>query len=220
MDLIILLAIMVLLLASQGIMSMTYNKYSRRYANLDTTGTETAQRMLEKNGISDVSLRYIPGTLNDHYNSKTKTINLSRNSCNKNTIASIAVAAHETGHALQDHEKYFMLRLRKILGPICSFASRFVWITIFIGIILGFLDLIILGLILMGITILFQLITLPVEFDASRKAINYLSTVGYDEETMIGAKKMLRAAAFTYVASTLAALLQMIRLILNIKKDD
>lgn len=220
MEFIILLIIFVLLMTSQGIITATYNKYSRRAANLEITGRETAQNMLAANGITDVSLKYIKGTLTDHYNSKTKMISLARNSCEKNTIAAIAVAAHETGHALQDHEKYFMLRLRKFLGPICSFASRFVWITIFIGILLEILDFIIFGLILMGITILFQIVTLPVEFDASRKAIAYLNTVGYDEETMEGAKKMLKAAAYTYVASTAAALLQMLRLVLNLVRRD
>ena len=107
-----------------------------------------------------------------------------------------------------------MLRLRKFLGPITSLASRFVWIVIFFGVLFQAFGLITLGLILMGVTIVFQLVTLPVEFDASRRAVNYLSTVGYDEETMVGIKKMLRAAAFTYVASTLAALLQMLRLVL------
>lgn len=220
MEFIILLIIVVLLMSSEAIITTTYNRYSRKKANLETTGRETAQNMLAANGITDVSLKYIPGTLTDHYNSKTKIISLARNSCEKNTIAAIAVAAHETGHALQDHEKYFMLRLRKFLGPICSLASRFVWIVIFLGILLGLLDFIVLGLILMGVTILFQIVTLPVEFDASRKAIAYLDTVGYDDETMIGAKKMLKAAAYTYVASTAAALLQMLRLVLNLVRKD
>ena len=112
------------------------------------------------------------------------------------------------------------IKVRKFLGPICSFASRFVWISIFLGIILGLFDLVIVGIALMGITILFQLVTLPVEFDASKRAIAYLDTVGYDEYTMIGVKKMLTAAAFTYVASTVAALLQMLRLILSFTRND
>lgn len=220
MDLIIVLGIFILLITSELIINSIYSKYSKVRANLEISGRETAQNMLASNGVNDVSLRYIKGTLSDHYNSGNKTINLSKNSCETNTVAAIAVAAHETGHALQDKESFFMLKLRKFLGPICSFASRFVWITIFIGFILGLLDLVILGIILMGVTILFQLVTLPVEFDASRRAVNYLSTVGYDEYTMQGVKKMLRAAAYTYVASTMAALLQMLRLILSISRDD
>lgn len=220
MDLLIIFAIFVLLISSQLFISVTYRKYSNISASLEISGRETAQNMLARNGVHDVSLRYIKGTLNDHYNSSNKTINLSKGSCETNTIASIAVAAHETGHALQDNETYFMLKVRKFLGPICSFASRFVWISIFLGIILGLLDLVIVGIALMGITILFQLVTLPVEFDASKRAIAYLDTVGYDEYTMIGVKKMLTAAAFTYVASTVAALLQMLRLILSVARND
>ena len=220
LELVLLLSIIGLLLISQLIISSTYRKYSIKEANLPVTGRETVENMLNQNAIVDVSLRYVSGTLNDHYNSKNKTINLSKNSSEENTIASIAVAAHETGHAIQDHTGYFMLKLRKFLAPICAFSSRFVWISIFIGLLLQYFELIILGLIFMGVTILFQLVTLPVEFDASRRAVAYLSTVGYDNNTMKGIKKMLKAAAFTYVASTLAALLQMIRLILNLKGDD
>ena len=219
-EFIILLAIVLLMLISQALISATYSKYSRMEASLPHTGKDIVENMLNQNAIVDVRLGYTAGTLSDHYNSKRKTINLSKDSCNGNSIASIAVAAHETGHAIQDHTGYFMLRIRKFLGPITSIASRFVWIAIFLGVILQFYDMILLGLILMGITIVFQLITLPVEFDASRRAISYLGSIGYDEETMNGIKKMLKAAAFTYVASTLAALLQMLRLVLAFSRDD
>lgn len=219
-EFVILLAIILLLVVSQGVISLTYSKYSRMDASLPHTGKEIVENMLNGNAVVDVRLGYTAGELSDHYNSKRKTINLSKNSCNTNSIAAIAVAAHETGHAIQDYTGYFMLRIRKFLGPITSVASKFVWVAIFVGILFQAFGLITLGLILMGITIVFQLVTLPVEFDASKRAINYLSTVGYDKETMIGIKKMLKAAAFTYVASTLAALLQMIRLILAFSRDD
>lgn len=205
---------------SQSIITSTYNKYSSVNSSLPLTGKEIVENMLCVNGVNDVEIGYTKGTLDDHYNSKIKTINLSKNSWQTNTIAAIAVAAHETGHALQDNTKYCMLSLRKFLGPICSFCSRFVWIAIFIGIILQMYNLITLGLIFMAVTILFQLVTLPVEFDASKRAVKYLSTVGYDEETMDGVKKMLKAAAFTYIASTLSSLLQMLRLILRFSRDD
>lgn len=216
----LLIGIILLLTISQIIINSVYKKYSIKDANLPIMGKEIVENMLNSNAIIDVRLGYTTGNLDDHYNPKNKTINLSKNSSQTNSIAGIAVAAHETGHAIQDHTGYFMLRLRKFLGPITIVASKFVWITIFVGIILQFFDLILLGLVLMGITIVFQLVTLPVEFDASKRAVNYLSTVGYDKETMKGIKKMLTAAAFTYVASTLASLMQMIRLIVNLKNDD
>lgn len=205
---------------SQALISATYNKYSTIKASIPATGKEIVEGMLAINGVYDVEISATKGTLDDHYNPKRKTINLSRNSIQTNTVAAIAVAAHETGHALQDNTNYFMLKIRKFLWPICAFCSRFVWIAIFVGVLLQIFELITFGIILMGVTILFQLVTLPVEFDASRRAIKYLSTVGYDSETMQGVKKMLKAAAFTYVASTLAALLQMLRLILSISRDD
>ena len=219
-ELCLLIGIILLLVVSQLLITATYNKYSNKEASLPTTGKEVVENMLNANAITDVELGYTNGTLDDHYNHKYKTINLSKNSYKTNSVAAIAVAAHETGHAVQDHTDYFMLKLRKFLGPICVVASKFVWVAIFIGIILQMFDLIVIGLVLMGITILFQLITLPVEFDASRRAVQYLETVGYDEETMTGIRKMLRAAAFTYVASTLASLMQMIRLILNLNRKD
>lgn len=219
-ELILLLAIIALMFISQMAINMVYNKYSNKEASLPKTGKEIVEEMLASNGVNNVTLGSTRGTLDDHYNSKRKTIKLSKNSYTTNSVAAIAVAAHETGHAIQDNTGYFMLKLRKFLGPICSFCSRFVWITIFIGVIFQFFDLIVLGLILMGVTILFQVVTLPVEFDASRRAVKYLSTVGYDDETMIGIKKMLKAAAFTYLASTIAALLQMVRLIVGLDRKD
>ena len=219
-ELSLLLGIIVLLIASQVIITAVYNKYSRIDASLPVTGKEVVENMLNSNAITDVRLGYTAGNLDDHYNPKYKTINLSKNSSRTNTIAGIAVAAHETGHAIQDHTGYFMLKVRKFFAPITIVASKFVWITIFIGVLLQFFDLILLGLILMGITVLFQFITLPVEFDASKRAIAYLSTVGYDEYTMKGIKKMLTAAAFTYVASTLASLMQLLRFIIRLRSDD
>ena len=219
-DFILLISIVLLLVISQIAISRAYNKYSVEAANLSYTGEDIVKNMLMASAVHDVEIRMINGTLNDHYNSNNKTISLSKHSCNKNTIASIAVAAHETGHAIQDHENYSMLKLRKFLGPICSFCSRFVWIAIFLGILFQYFNLITIGLVLMGVTILFQVVTLPVEFDASKRAINYLNTLGYDEYTIKGVKKMLTAAAFTYVASTLGALLQMLRLVLRFTRDD
>lgn len=219
-EFIILITIIGLLLISEVVINLTYNKYSTTKASLPLTGKETTENMLRQNGINDVSIRYVKGNLNDHYNSRNKTINLSSSSCEKDTVAAIAVAAHETGHAIQDNTGYFMLKIRKLLGPICSVCSRLVWIVIIIGVLLQLFDFILLGLILMGVTVLFQLVTLPVEFDASKRAIKYLDTVGYDEQTMRGAKKMLKAAAFTYVASTAAALLQMLRFILAFTRND
>lgn len=219
MEILAFLGIIVLLISSQLIIDSVYKKYSRISANLAHTGKEISEMMLQTNGVNNVSFKLIKGELTDHYNSATKTISFSRKSCEGNSISSIAVAAHETGHALQDAKGYFMLKIRKILGPICSFASKFVWIVIFLGVILGAMNFILAGLALMAVTILFQIVTLPVEFDASRRAVSYLSTLGYDEETMHGVKKVLKAAAYTYLASTLASILELIRLFAAFNDD-
>lgn len=219
-DTLLILGILLLLFLSEIIINMTYKKYSEIDTNVDKTGYQVVTEMLSVNGISDVTIGGVAGTLSDYYNSNKKEIRLSKNSYERHTITSVAVAAHETGHAVQDHTHYPMLVLRKLLTPICSIASKFVWIFIFVGLLFQFFDLIVIGLILMGVTVLFQLITLPVEFDASRRAIKYLENVGYDSTTMIGIKKVLRAAAFTYVAGTLASLMQLIRLILGLNRKD
>ena len=218
-ELLCLIGIIVLVVSSQSAIDSVYRKYSRINADKELTGKDVAERMLNSKGVYSVNFGLTKGVLSDYYNPKSKTIYLSKNSCTENTVASIAVAAHETGHALQDEEGYFMLKVRKLLAPVCSISSKFVWIAIFIGIILGALDFVLLGLALMAITILFQLVTLPVEFDASRRAVAYLSSVGYSEETMVGVKKMLKAAAYTYVASTMASILQLIRLFVAVKDD-
>lgn len=218
-EFICIIGIFLLLISSQTIIEGVYRKYSRAKANLEYTGKDIAERMLYEKGINDVNFGLTKGTLTDYYNPKSKSIYLSKNSCTENSVASIAVAAHETGHAIQDAEGYFMLKVRKVLAPVCSFSSKFVWVFIIIGIILAWFDLILVGLALMAITIIFQLVTLPVEFDASRRAIEYVSTLGYNEETMLGVRKMLKAAAYTYVASTMAAILQFIRLFVNVKRD-
>lgn len=219
-DLILLLSIIFLLLISELIIKSTYKKYSIQETNLPLTGRDIAENMLRANDVNNVSIGYVQGSLTDHYNSKTKMINLAKASCGDNSVAAVAVAAHEVGHAIQDKNHYFMLVIRKILGPICVISSKFVWVAIFLGILFQHVGLIELGLILMGVTVLFEFVTLPVEFNASKRAVAYLSTIGYDNETMRAIKKMLKAAAFTYIASSLAALLQMIRMILRLKSDD
>lgn len=216
----LLIGIMVLLFVSEIWVNSAFHKYSKMETNLPLTGKDIVDNMLNGNGIHDVAIGHTSGNLDDHYNPRSKTINLSKKGITTNSVAAIAVAAHETGHAIQDNQGYFMLKIRKFLAPITMVCSRFVWIVIFIGVIVQVLDIIVFGLILMGVTILFQLVTLPVEFDASRRAVAYLKTVGYDEYTMESIEKMLKAAAFTYVASTMAALFQMIRLILSFSRDD
>jgi len=218
-ELLCLVGIVLLLVISQTAINAVYGKYANKDSGLEYTGKDVAERMLSLNGVNSVHFGTTKGELTDYYNPKSRTIYFSKKSHIGNSVASIAVAAHETGHAIQDQEGYFMLKVRKMLAPVCSISSKFVWVAIFLGVILGMLDFILIGLVLMGVTILFQLITLPVEFDASRRAVAYLSTVGYSEETMDGVRAILKAAAFTYVASAMASILQLIRLVAAFKDD-
>lgn len=220
MDYFVYLIIIILLsIIPQIWVHITYRKYSQIRVGNGKTGAQLVEEMLAVNGVSNVSIHQVGGVLSDHYNSKRKTINLSRDNFVNPTVASIAVAAHETGHALQDNKGYFFLKMRHALGPVTIVASKISWIAIYLGFLLFFTPVIWLGIICLGVIVLFDLITLPVELNASARAKEYLTSCGsYSEEEISGVSKVLTAAAFTYVAASLAGILQLIRL-LNIVRD-
>ena len=171
--------------------------------------------ILDKNGLQNVSISEISGSLTDHYDPKNKHINLSTDIYNDSSISSISVAAHEVGHAIQDKEQYSFLVFRSKMVPIVNFTSRFATIFIALGFMLEIFDLANIGILLLSIGLLFQLVTLPVEFDASRRAKIQLEKLRIVNKKEIDeSKKVLGAAAFTYVASFLASSLQIARLIL------
>lgn len=215
-----LLIIVLLTVIPQVLVKHTYRKYFDIKTMNGQTGEELVKRMLFENGIGDVSIGQIGGTLSDHYDSKRKIINLSMDNFNSSNVASIAVAAHETGHAIQHNKGYLFLKLRKSLGPVTIVASKVSWIVIYLGFLLYFAPFIYLGIILLGVMVLFDLVTLPVEINASIRARKYLiSTGNFTNEEISGASKVLTAAAFTYVATTLAGILQIIRLISSTRRD-
>ena len=215
-----LIIIVLLTLIPQILVSTTYNKYSNVKSKIGKNGLEVVGEMLKQNNVEDVRIVEIEGTLTDHYDPRSKKIALSRDNFRDPTVASIAVAAHETGHAIQDNKGYFFLRLRQLMGPITITANKFSWIAIYLGFIFWNSTLIWIGIALLSITILFSLVTLPVELNASRRAKQYLASIGeYSSEELKGVSRVLTAAAFTYVASALAGILQLIRLI-AIARDD
>lgn len=192
--------------------STTFNKYLRVPSYSGYTGREVARMILDRNGLHDVSIEPIGGQLTDHYDPRTNVIRLSSNVYNGNSIASLSVAAHEVGHAIQHAEGYFPLILRNNIAPIASISARFVWILIFLGFLISPV-LLEAGIILYLAIVLFQVVTLPVEFNASRRALHQLDS-GIVTSNEIGpAKKVLSAAALTYVAATLVAIGQLLRLI-------
>ena len=216
---ILVLPAIILAVIAQGKVSSTFNKYSRVPSRIGMTGAEAARRIMELNGIYDVSIERVAGNLTDHYDPSKKVLRLSDNVYSSSSIAAIGVAAHETGHAIQHARGYAPLSLRSIMVPVVNFGSRLFLPLILLGLLFSFSSamgnsLITLGIILFGITVLFTLVTLPVEFNASKRAIACLteSRILYDDE-VDGAKKVLSAAAMTYVASAAMAIAQFLRLL-------
>ena len=219
---------LILAMAAQGKVSSTFNKYSRVQSHIGITGAEAARRIMEQNGIYDVSIERVSGNLTDHYDPSRKVLRLSDSVYSSSSIAAIGVAAHETGHAIQHARNYAPLSLRSLLVPLANIGSRLSMPLILIGLLFSFASsmgnmLITLGIIFFGLSVVFTIITLPVEFNASRRAIACLdeSRILYSDE-IDGAKKVLSAAAMTYVASTVVALANLLRLIVVFgnRRDD
>ncbi len=194
--------------------SSTFNKYSTVRSINGYTGAQVARILLNDAGLQEVEIQQVPGRLSDHYDPRAKVLRLSSDVYGSTSVASIGVAAHEVGHAIQDKESYSALVFRNAIVPIVNFSSSLSWILFFIGILLSYSTLVTIGIILFSVVVLFQLVTLPVEFNASSRALKLLEVRGilYDKE-VDGARKVLSAAALTYVAATLMAVLQLVRLI-------
>ena len=195
-----------------------FNKYSKVPCANGLTGAEAAEKVLEHNEVEGVSLQRARGYFTDYFDARSGQICLSDEVYDKRTISAVSVAAHEVGHATQDKENYFPLRLRHALVPICQIGSNAAVPLVFLGMIVNYSFLIDLGIILFSLAVFFQLVTLPVEFDASRRALLAIKeTHILSEEETKGAKKVLTAAALTYVASAFIALINLVRLILIAK---
>ena len=198
LDVILMLIIIVLPLYANIKINSTYSKYSKKQNSGKLTGKEVAEKILEMNGLNNVKVGRINGSLTDHYDPRNKTISLSDGIYNSNSISACAVAAHEVGHAIQDKERYSMLVFRSKLVPVVNFTSRLSSILVFSGFIFDLFNFITIGAILLTVGLFFQLITLPVEFDASKRAKEELQKCGLIEnQDTKGATKVLKAAAFT-----------------------
>ena len=197
----------------------TFKKYSKQYSSRHLTGAQAAQRVLSANGVRNVRIDRVSGNLTDHYDPKTNVIRLSDSVYDSTSTAAIGVACHEAGHAVQYTQSYAPIKLRAAIIPITNFGSRIAMPLILLGILLSFLGemsylFVYLGIACFGLSLVFQLITLPVEFNASRRAMEAISQGNLlTEEEQKGARKTLSAAALTYVAATATALAQLLRLI-------
>ncbi len=215
MDILLILIILIVPLIAQSSVKSNYEKYAKVKNSIDMSGYEVARKILEMNGLSYVKVNKTYGELTDHYNPKTKMINLSDRIFEEHSIASVAVAAHECGHAIQDKEAYSFLRFRSAMVPTVNFTSKVASIVVLLGFILQFGDLIYIGIFLMLASLLFQLITLPVEYNASARAKKQLEQLGFiEKKDKNGINKVLNAAALTYVAGFLATAAQILRLFL------
>lgn len=200
---------------ASGRVQSTFQKYSRVRSMSGMTGAEAAKRLLHSQGIYDVTVQAVRGNLTDHYDPRTKTVNLSEGVYSQTSVAAIGVAAHECGHAMQDNVGYVPLKLRAAFVPVANFGSKLSWPLILIGLLLGASSFLQIGIWMFTLAVLFQLITLPVEFNASGRAVRLLGDVGILQGQEVDqTKKVLGAAALTYVAAAAASILQLLRLVI------
>ena len=210
---------MLLALWASANVKSTFKKYSRQFSSRGITGADAARRVLSANGVTGVRIESVPGDLTDHYDPKANVIRLSQNVYSSTSTAAIGVACHEAGHAVQYAHSYAPIKLRAAIIPITNIGSKLAMPLILLGIVLSFLEgvsyaFVYLGIACFGLSLVFQLITLPVEFNASRRAmvaIRQGDLLTKEEQT--GAKKTLRSAALTYVAATAVAFAQLLRLL-------
>lgn len=221
MDTILILLIIIIPLLAQLKIQSSYNRYKRVENNKKKSGFEVAREILDKNGLEDIYIVEIKGELTDHYDPTKKVVRLSTDIFHGETIAAAAVAAHECGHAIQDKESYTFLKIRSAIYPVVNVATSISYYIILLGFLMQAFRLIYLGIALTCCGLLFQVVTLPVEFDASRRALEKLQDYKIvDNSEFAGAKEVLTAAAITYVAGVLASMLQIFRLILAAKDRE
>ena len=221
----VLIGVIICMVASAK-MNSTFNRYSRVRNHSGMTGREAAEQILHRSGIYDVRVEHVSGNLTDHYDPKNKVLRLSDATYNSTSVAALGVAAHECGHAVQHATGYAPLKIRGSLVPVANFGSSIAWPLIIIGLFIGGNSsslLINLGILAFSLAVLFQIVTLPVEFNASNRAIRILGSSGmlYEDEVK-DTRKVLTAAALTYVAGAASAILQLLRIILLTggRRDD
>lgn len=213
-------AILISLFAQMKVQS-TYKKYAELLSSRGKTAAEIAREILDKNGLTGVSVERVAGKLTDHFDPRSNVIRLSETVYGDISVASIGVAAHEAGHAVQHQVGYFPIRARNAVLPVANLGSSLAFPLILLGIVLSMQPLVSFGILLFSFVLLFQLVTLPVEFNASRRAIETLQGSGIlADDELLGAKKVLRAAALTYVAAALTSAAQLLRLVLLSKRRN
>lgn len=215
MEIILVLGALIIVFISQQILNFTYSKYKKIEVDSNMTGYDVAKKILSDNDLDNIRIGKVSGNLSDHYNNSKKVVNLSDEIYEGTTIAAVSVAAHECGHAIQYKEGYTPIKIRNMLVPFVNLGNTLGYVVIVISIGASLTKLFTIGLILISFALIFQLITLPVEFDASRRGKKLLLELGIvTKDEQDGASKMLKAAAFTYVAGLISSVMQILRLVL------
>lgn len=210
------LLILVIPLFAQLKINGSYKKYKKVNNTSKISGFEVARKILDANGLEKIYVVETQGELTDHYDPQRKVVKLSTEIFHGETVAAASVAAHECGHAIQDKEGYLFMKIRSMLVPIVNFSSKMAWVVILIGVFADVFNIILFGIGLISLSLLFQIVTLPVEFDASNRAKKQLEKLGLvNDSEATGVKKMLGAAAMTYVAGVLTSILEILRLLIN-----
>ncbi|MBR4069520.1 MAG: zinc metallopeptidase [Clostridia bacterium] len=208
---------------AQHRVNSAFSEYSRVHSRRGVRAEEVSAELLRRSGNDDVSITGVAGNLTDHYDPSSNTLRLSQSVLGSTSIAAIGVAAHECGHAMQQHDGYLPLKLRSAIVPVVNIGSHLYFPIFMAGILFSWEPLIYVGILCFALTLLFSLVTLPVEFDASRRAVSMLQSGGYlSEDELSGARKVLNAAAMTYVSAVVSSLLQLLRLLLiaRSRSDD
>ena len=220
-DLLFIIIILIIPFIAQLKVSSNYNKYLTVKQSSGLSGFEVARKILDNNGLDNIHIVETRGKLTDHYDPTRKVIRLSHNVFHGDSIASVSIAAHECGHAVQDKTGYVWMRIRSIIFPIVNIATSISYVVILIGILAQLFNVVLLGIVLTAFGLIFQIVTLPVEFDASNRAKDELRKIGIVKaEEQTGVNKVLGAAAMTYVAGVLSSALEIVRLLLVFSRDD
>lgn len=211
---VLVLPMVILTMIAQGNVTATYNKYSKVISRRGLTAEQAVRQILAANGLHNVAITRVAGNLTDHYDPRTNSIALSDTVYGSRSIAAIGVAAHEAGHAIQHAVGYLPIKIRTVIVPITQFGSKLSTPLLILGLLLGFYPLAYAGILLFALTTVFQLVTLPTEYNASRRALEALEGGYLDEDELKGTKKVLSAAASTYLAALFVSLASLLRLIL------
>ena len=221
MDILLLIIMLILPIIASINVKTTFNKYAKIPNSRGLTGAQVARKILDANGLYNIRIEHISGNLSDHYDPRDGVVRLSDSTCNETSVAAVGVAAHECGHACQHAEEYTPIKIRSAIVPVTNLCSRLWYIVFIIGILVfeSFPSLVYIGIAMFSAVVLFQLVTLPVELDASNRALKTLESDSIlDSNEIPHAKKVLTAAALTYVVALVTAIIQLLRLIASINR--